>query len=354
MRIATYNVEWFNNLFNNQGHLINDDAWSGRWDVTRAQQTQALGEVFDKMDADAVMIIEAPDTSRKRESVKALEAFAATFGLRTSKALTGFTNDTQQEIALLYDPTRVSASHAPREGGPTNPQFDGTMHFDLDIDAAPELIRWSKPPLEVALTAPEGQVVTLIGVHAKSKAPHGARNDAQVIRRSIANRRKQLAQCIWLRKRVDQHLSEGNPVIVMGDFNDGPGLDEYEKLFGRSGVEIVLGEGEGTPLYDPHARMALSRKIGAIPTTSRFKQQDGHYLSALLDYIMISPDLMTQSPSWQIWHPFDHPACYADEALQQALLLASDHFPVVLDLADVGPSRKGGLGPDRNPVKIDP
>ena len=70
----------------------------------------------------------------------------------------------------------------------------------------------------------------------------------------------------------------------MGDFNDGPGLDEYEKLFGRSGVEIMLGEGQGEQLFDPHARMALAQRIGAMPVTARFKVRgEGRYLSALLD-----------------------------------------------------------------------
>ena len=97
MRIATYNVEWFNNLFDNEGILLDDDGWSGRWDVTRAQQTEALGGVFTAMDADAIMIIEAPDTSRKRNGDEALDYFAAYCGLRTRKALTGFPNHTQQE-----------------------------------------------------------------------------------------------------------------------------------------------------------------------------------------------------------------------------------------------------------------
>lgn len=39
MRIGTYNVEWFNRLFDNYGVLIDDDSWSSRWDVTKADQT---------------------------------------------------------------------------------------------------------------------------------------------------------------------------------------------------------------------------------------------------------------------------------------------------------------------------
>lgn len=330
MRIATYNVEWFNSLFDNDGALIDDGTWSSRWDVTKAEQTAGLGVVFGAMDADAVMIIEAPDTSPHRDTRKALEHFATRFGLRAREVVTGFTNDTRQEIALLYDPDVLGAVHDPKSDVEA-PRFDGQFSMDVDVDAHPDPIVWSKPPLEIALTTASGPV-RLIGVHAKSKAPHGAGNAAEATRISIQNRRKQLAQCVWLRKRVDQHLAAGEDLIVLGDFNDGPGLDEYEKLFGRSGVEIVLGEGSQERLYDPHAQMVLGRRIGATPVTARFQQKDAPFLQALLDYVMVSPRLRGTSPDWQIWHPFDHPLCYANETLREALLLASDHFPVVLDI----------------------
>ena len=330
MRIATYNVEWFNNLFDDDDMLIDDGTWSGRWDVTKAEQTAGLGVVFMAMDADAVMIIEAPDTNTKRNARVALENFAARFGLRARRAVTGFANGTQQEIALLFDPDVVSAVHDPQSDEAV-PRFDGQFQMDVDVDAHPDPIVWSKPPLEIAMTT-SGGPLRLIGVHAKSKAPHGARNKAEATRISIQNRRKQLAQCIWLRRRVDQHLAAGDDLIVLGDFNDGPGLDEYEKLFGRSGVEIVLGEDGEARLFDPHAQMALGRRIGAIPVTARFKRKGQPYLQALLDYIMVSPGLLTKGPKWQIWHPFDHPDCYTNDTVREALLMASDHFPVVLDI----------------------
>ena len=330
MRIATYNVEWFDTLFDDRGNLIADGSWSSRWDVTKAQQTAGLGHVFAAMDADVVMVIEAPDTGTRRNAVTALENFAAMFDLRARVALTGFINETQQEIALMYDPYVVSARHDPQSSVEV-PRFDRSLQLDVDVDAHPDPIRWSKPPLEVALER-NGQVLRLIGVHAKSKAPHKATTPDQIMRHSIENRRKQLAQCIWLRKRVVDHLQAGDDLIVLGDFNDGPGLDEYEKLFGRSGVEIVLGEGDAPHLFDPHAQMALSRRLGPMPTTARFKRKGQSYLQVLLDYIMVSEGLRARDPDWQIWHPFDHPACYADPVLRTALLDASDHFPVVLDI----------------------
>lgn len=331
MRIATYNVEWFDNLFDDAGQLIDDAGWSGRRNVTRKAQTDGLAQVFRALDADAVMVIEAPDQSRHRNAVRALENFAQKFHLRARKALIGFPTDTQQEIALLYDPDRMAVRHDPKASRVV-PRFDGTFRIDLDLDGIADPVTWSKPPLEVAVTPVSGAPFRLIGVHAKSKAPHGARGDAQITRLSIENRRKQLAQCVWLRARVDAHLAAGDALIVLGDFNDGPGLDDYEKLFRRSGIEIVLGEDKAVRLRDPHAEQILSRLVAAAPATARFQlPPDGRYLNALLDYIMVSPDIMSHGPRWHIWHPFDDPACYDNLPLRDALLAASDHFPVTLD-----------------------
>ena len=114
MRIATYNTEWFTSLFDDQNQLLEDDGWSARYKVTRAQQIGALGTVFQAMDADAVMVIEAPDTSKSRSTVQALETFAARFDLRTTHAALGFSHATQQEIALLYDPQKLTVRHDPK------------------------------------------------------------------------------------------------------------------------------------------------------------------------------------------------------------------------------------------------
>jgi len=334
MRLATYNVEWFDSLFDDEGNLLHDTRWSGRQDVTRAQQIEALGIVFTALDADGVLVVEAPDQGRVRQSVRALENFAKVFGLRTNKAVTGFKSDTQQELTFLYDPKVIArATHDPQGPEMGAPAFDNKFKIDLNTDAAPDTIRFSKPPLELDIEAVDGRVFRLIGVHAKSKAPHGARNEKEVMTISIKNRRKQLAQCIWLRRRVEAHLDKGDSLIVMGDFNDGPGLDEYEKLFGRSGVEIVLGEDSDHPLYDPHARMALTQRVGGRLATARFYlRHDQRYLSALIDYIMVSQDLRAKQPRWRIWQPFDDSSCYHLPELREALLTASDHFPVSIDL----------------------
>lgn len=342
MRIATYNVEWMNALFGDDGLPLLDETWSARYHVTRRQQLEALGIVFTALEADAVLIVEAPSQNRHRQTVAALEAFARLCGLRQRRALIGFENQTEQEIALLYDPDILTARHDPRgtfagkKGAQDAPRFDGTLRIDLDIDATPDQVTFSKPPLELDLRTVGGMRLRMIGVHVKSKAPHGAHNQADIMRISIANRRKQLAQCIWLRRRVEEHLALGERMIVLGDFNDGPGLDEYEELFGRSGLEIVSGSTAPPEmrLFDPHAELVPAVQTSARPpATARFFNKQKHrFHSALLDFIMISPNLMPLRPAWRIWHPFDDPVIYAVPELREALLTASDHFPVTLDI----------------------
>lgn len=336
MRIATYNVEWFVNLFDVRGRMLHDGERSSRYGVTRAEQLDALGQVFRAVDADAVMIIEAPDNNRHRKTVPMLEAFAQHYQLRCRKALLGFENETQQEIAMLYDPEALTVRHDPRGGGPgESPRFDQSNLLDIDVDGTPDRVTFNKPPLEIAALSASGFAFRMIGAHAKSKSPHGATSADQERRMAIENRRKQLAECIWLRQRVLEHLAAKEPLLVMGDLNDGPGLDEYEKLFGRSGVEVLLGwdEPRDKRLYDPHARVAFGKKLAAAPTTARFYlDEEKRFFSALLDYIMVSPDLRAKAPKWRIWHAFDDLHCYMDPGLREALLHASDHFPVSIDL----------------------
>ncbi|KIC43270.1 endonuclease [Ruegeria sp. ANG-R] len=331
MRLATYNIEWFANLFDRDDNLIVDDSWSGRRDVTKAQQIEAVAKVLTAIDADAILIVEAPNTGKTQNTVRALQRFAETFDLRTSHAVMGFANDTHQELALLFDPDTLAARHDPiaHPEDKAAPRFDSVFRIDLDVDATEDQVQFSKPPMELAVETKRGATVRLIGAHLKSKAPHGAGSRDEMIRLSIANRRKQLAQAVWLARRIETHVAAHEPVILLGDLNDGPGLDEFEHLFGRSSVEILLQAG----LYDPHAAQAHRPRPGSVPATARFERRDeGRYLEALLDYIMISGDLRERRPAWRIWHPFRDAACWGNAELRAALLTASDHFPVTLDI----------------------
>ena len=245
-------------------------------------------------------------------------------------------------------PDRISAEHAPigevldeatARGGALPfgaPRFDSVFPADLDGDGALELHRFSKPPLEAVVEdRATGTNFRLIAVHLKSKGPRGAGSPAERRRRGLENRAKQYAQAVWLRTRIEEHMAAGEEVIVLGDFNDGPGLDKLERVNGRSSVEVVTGDParSETVLANPFTSQRMSPD-GARPATARFQnERSGSHLNALIDFIMATPGLAARwQPHWRIWHPFDDAECFADDNLRRALIDASDHFPVSIDM----------------------
>lgn len=335
LRLATYNIAWFNALFDDAGGFVNDGSESARQSIPKSQQFAAIGVVLQALDADGVMVIEAPDSNSRRSSVDALQRFAQHFGLRTNCAVTGFTSETEQEISFLYDPKVIMAVHDPMGTTDTNttaPRFDVVL--DYVTDGQKQSARFSKPPLELTVSLTIGGALRLIGVHIKSKAVHDA-TPANFNQISIQNRRKQLAESFWLRARIDQILEQNQSLLVMGDLNDGPGLDDYERKFGYSSVEVVSGQSDLTKarLIDPHCLPNVKIWGQTAPTSSRFWDQSSQgYYESMLDFIMVSENI-AQNATWRIWHPLHDPDIVANPTLAAALLAASDHFPVSIDLS---------------------
>jgi len=338
LRIACYNIAWFTRLFNHRSQLILDRQPSAIRGVDRTRQAEAIALVLRAVDADCVAVIEAPNTGRRKSCVTQLQNFASHFGLRQSAALVGFESHTRQEIALLFDPARLTAEHSPVDGGADAPRFDRPFIADLDRDGEEGNYLFSKPPLEAMVADHEtGLSFRMIAVHLKSKGPEKRGTEAEKRQRGLANRAKQYAQATWLRARLKGHLAAREPVVTLGDFNDGPGMDPLERVSGRSSVEMVAG--------DPARPEAMLRhpfngsKIDpAMPrATARFyKARKRRHLHALLDFVMLSPDLAARTrPAWRIWHAEQDAELAHDGPLRQALLDASDHFPVSVDL-DLG------------------
>jgi hypothetical protein len=72
MRIATYNVEWFHELFDRPARFCMTAHVPGREGISRGRQIEALATVFRAIDADAIMVVEAPDISRRHDGETAL------------------------------------------------------------------------------------------------------------------------------------------------------------------------------------------------------------------------------------------------------------------------------------------
>lgn len=330
LRLCSYNLEWFDNLFDHRNQMLTDTK-----SVTRLE---AVASVIKQIDADLTGIVEAPGTtaSTGKSTVACLESFAAHHGLRQNKAMIGFASRGRQEIAVLYDPSRVSVDHDP--GGKTsstkNPPFNKPFEFDSDEDGVREIYAHYRPPLEARVTRLDtGASFHLAVVHAKSKGIFSKNDLIHYQREEMRNRRKLFAECSHIRLRIDDWLDDARSVVIMGDINDGPGMDAVEFRFARSAVETVMGH-----VFNPE-KIVKSwggkpkwGNFGFEPSSARFTDRfTEDPVNVLIDHVLVSLDLkVAGADPHLVWNPYQLDAAKPHKKMLRA---ASDHFPVTLDLA---------------------
>lgn len=331
LRLMSYNIEWFDDLFDEDNNLKTGSKETERFD--------ALATVLSTIDPDLIGVTEGPNTTTTtghRSTVTALENFANAKGLRQNKAILGYPSGGRQEIALLYDPAKVSCAHDPggRSGAVRNPRFNEAFQLDSDGDGIREVYKHYRPPLESKVTrADGGDPFWVMVVHAKSKGIFTAMDKVHFDRASERNRRKLFAECSSIRRRVDDWLSEDRAVVVMGDINDGPGFDYYEERFGRSAVELLMGD-----LFAPddilrnYVGAPKFGRFGWEPSSARFTDPyTDDLVNALIDHILASRHLQADGDEpGKVWNPYQLDAA---QPLRASLNKASDHFPITLDIA---------------------
>lgn len=335
LRICSYNIEWLDELF------ASDNTFSIPNDVEARRQNErrrdAIKTVLETLDADLIGIVEAPNTSQggTKKTVACLQHLAGQFGLRTRKAITGFPSAGRQELAVLYDPGKVTLRHDPEgTNSRSNPRFTSSFTDDADGDGIKENYKHYRPPLEAKVTRSDGGAnFHLMLAHTKSKGIFSRNDWVHWQRESERNRRKLFAECRSVRRRVDEWLDKGRHIVVMGDINDGPGMDVTEALFGCSAVEIVIGDiFEPERILKSHSGRPEWGRYGWEPASASFKDpftQD--YVNVLIDHVLVSQNLpVANAAAQRIWNPFQSEQA---KPIKEALLQASDHFPVTLDLA---------------------
>ncbi|MBU1344704.1 MAG: hypothetical protein KKE44_18520 [Proteobacteria bacterium] len=328
MKLCSYNIEWFDDLFDSDNSLKTDPASKDRFN--------AIGTILQEISADIVCIIEAPNhmVNGQKKTIACLENFANEQGLSTTKALIGFASVGRQEVAVLYNPNKVDVSHMPGGSGVKNPPFNGRFEHDADGDGIKEIYKFFRPPLELEIKRlSDNCVYKLIAAHTKSKGIFSSSDMIHWELESKKNRRKLYAECAWIRNRVDEWLDKGSNVIVVGDINDGPGMDSYEFSFGKSAVEIIMGS-----IYEPekilksHIGQPKWGQYGWEPSSTSFKDRFTQtYINVLIDHILLSQGIEIIKDSHMVWNPFQN---YVAKPLKEALLKASDHFPITIEFKE--------------------
>lgn len=329
MKVMSYNIEWFDDHFGPDNSLKSSPESQDKFN--------GVASVLATIDADIIGITEAPNTTTttgQKSTVQALENFAAHHGLRQNKAMMGYPSPGRQEIALLYDPTVVTVEHDPggRTGTVTNPRFNESFQADSDGDGINEIYKHYRPPLEAKITRSDGgDDFWVLVVHAKSKGIFNSMDRIHFDRVSERNRRKLFAECLSIRKRVEEWLRDNRKVIVMGDVNDGPGFDFYESRFGKSAVELIIGDiYDRDTLLKYHLGRPKFGNYGWEPSSTSFTDSfTGDQVGVLIDHIIVSADFSAiGNRGVKVWNPWQ---LQDAEPIKEHLLAASDHFPVTFE-----------------------
>lgn len=308
--IMCYNVQHMNRMF--EGNRVKPG------ETDRAEKIAA---VISDIGPHVLGICEAANTPK--EHAHFIQSHLSGMGYRTAQ---GVSRGGQNLVFYYRDPFAVVA---------VDEAFSYYEPWDEDVDedGLRERHHWERKPLEVLFEiGAGGPRLRVILVHTKSKVVFSVVDLYSFQKISAANRKRLVAQAARLRQRLDQLLDQPQPVpfVVMGDMNDGPGLDPYERMVGRSFVETLMGS-----LYEPHR--ILHNVLWWMSMDSASKKQlwtadfpdpiVNHPRRARhrvwIDHILLSPSML--QPAASVRYVMNSGGIGAKTKDAEK---ASDHFPV--------------------------
>lgn len=310
--ITAYNIQHMNRMFDND--VIRDNYQA---------RAQAIATVINRIDPHVLAISEAANSNVENQH------FIDDFLGGRYQLVSGASRGAQNLVFYIRAPFQlVSVDDAI--------DFYDPWNVDIDSDKVTERIRWERKPLEVTLSIGGGagaQRVRLILVHSKSKGVFDVVDLSRFQTISMGNRKKLVAQGARLRERLDDLLAEANPIptVVLGDMNDGPGLDPHERVLGRSFVEHVMGS-----VFAP--QNIFTNALFHIPNKDRWtadfpdpivRNPRGFNHRVWIDHILTSPDLIRANNPIRL---VDNSGRIDDR--DNSSRLASDHFAISCTLTD--------------------
>jgi endonuclease/exonuclease/phosphatase family metal-dependent hydrolase len=287
--IATINAEWMNDWF--APDAGDGAAWRPTFvrDGVECDTQQAgglLAGLVADLDADVVALQEAPSR-------------AAELGLFLDTHLAGYRfligeSGGAQKLALLVRPSVEEAALVPPAalGGLVEPWL-----ADVDGDGVVDEYQFTRDPL-VARLRLDGRALEVVVAHLKSNfINQGERmwrdpaQRAQFVRSALQNRRRIANEGMRIRQYLDARLAvdPGAAIVVLGDFNDGPGRDLFEQRHLAHNVTDLL---VGSP-YRPETLFAHA--LVDEPAERRYSAVFDDFVTEepqkrlLLDHVVLSP-----------------------------------------------------------------
>jgi hypothetical protein len=311
--IASYNIENMKKMFK-----------KNRFIDSEANRAEAAASTLASVSPHIAGIVEASDKIGDNNYFlenSALSEF--NFKVAKSEHKRG-----KQDLLIYYrDPFEVVSIDSHYE-------FYTDWLEDIDGDTIKEQLHFERKPLEVLFRDKTTQKELLvILVSFKSKGVFSTTDIHLYEHLALANRKKLYGQSKKVRQRVE-NLMESQPdlpIIVMGDINDEPGLDHFQKIVGASAVETIMGD-----IYHPEKIMhnTLWHEIEAgnnkevwtteypDPIVANFKKH-----RAWLDHIFVSPNMLSEKCGVKL---IENSGAIGEKS--ELASSASDHFPIYCSL----------------------
>lgn len=348
MKVVTWNIEWMNRWFKGNSSpewgskRIQDDGREvGAFTSDEAKiQAQKAANVIKAMNADIVCIQEGP--SSKEE----MELFVNDFLKNDSNdPLFDFLPATDGGSQKLYCLRRVGGDCVTIDFANDERTNDLAEVWDADVngDMYLESYDFTRLPLVINASSSNGAVIRIVVLHTKSKYVR----DGEIKWNSPARKQEFIVDALMARRRIsaegfrirsylDDLLYENlnAKLIVLGDFNDGPGRDYFERSYLTHNVtDVLLGSAFNPETIFHHP--ILSRVTADKLFTSRFDDyvDDVDDRPLLLDHILVSPALSHFVDDAGIEHVIFEEQI--DGAGNTRLKRPSDHRPVWVSFSNL-------------------
>jgi len=309
IKVMSYNIENMKKLFFNNEFALD-----------KAEQVKSLEKIITHQHPHILGIVEASD------KIKHHQYFIDNTGLKELGYQIGKSDYKRgkQDLVVYYrEPFEILTID-------DNIKFYDEWVEDIDQDGIKEVCEFERKPMEILFRLKGTDITFLvILVATKSKGVFSINDVINHQHLALANRKKLLAQSKKIRRRMDQLIDEqpNLPLILMGDFNDEPGMDSYERILGASSIETVMGS-----VFDPDK--ILHNTMWYLNKTDRKKDlwtteypdlivQNFGLHKAWLDHIFVSPNLLSESARFKYVMNSGEIILKDDDAKR-----ASDHYAI--------------------------
>ena len=343
MRIVNWNIEYMNTWF-----VPNSDkrapafrqSYKGKQaggpirDVTGL--AERVGAVLRQLDPDLICLQEGAG----EEEVSLFLNRYLSLANRKSWQVIGGSGNGQKLIAAARTDRKVSSISLASNACDLTKQLSSGYRADIDGDLVAERKKFARVPLVVDVKA-HGREIRIVNCHLKSKRIEngeklwrGSVEEKQrYIRAALTARRRISAEAFRIRAYLDDvfHNDPKKLLLLVGDLNDGPGFDYFEKLYlTHSIIDVVFGS-----VLRPEGRLAhpLIVEGTETPVSAYFNDfvEGINDKPLLLDHAGVSPELA----GWRVTarvatKEFDAQKLLDRENSRESR--PSDHRPIVVDI----------------------